>query len=83
MAFYSKFWPDYSGHGNFYGITNLAEICRFVLIYGNPPKSWFDKQRGYRSFLIFIEFENVNRLEILRGKLLSPITNSLTRRKKC
>jgi len=30
----------------FYGIANSAEICKFVLIYGNPPKFLFDKQRG-------------------------------------
>ena len=33
---------------NFYGIANLTEICKFVLIYGNPPKYRFHKQRGWQ-----------------------------------
>ena len=34
--------------GNFYGIANLGEICKFVLIYGNPPKFWFHKHQGWQ-----------------------------------
>ena len=34
--------------GNFYGNADLADIGKFVLIYGNPPNYWFDKQRSWQ-----------------------------------
>jgi len=46
-------WPL----GNFYGIANSGEICKFVLIFGNPPKFWFHKQQGWQ--IIFQGTENL------------------------
>ena len=49
--------------------ANLAGICKFVLIYDNPPKCWFDKRRGWKTI-----FQCKINLK-LRGKLLWPMTS--------
>ena len=49
--------------------ANLAGICKFVLIYDNPPKCWFDKRRGWKTI-----FQCKINLK-LRGKLLWLMTS--------